>query len=112
VQRDDAAVLAFEPLAQRLEQPREHERQRLELVERPLELERLLEARGHTRRHQRARVFAARQPLPAHALLPQPRRQFGRRQRRHIAERAETPSGEDRDWGLGVGGWGTLGFRL
>ena len=50
---------------ERLHQPAEHERERLEPFDRPLEFERLLEPLLRRRRHERPRVLAARDALPA-----------------------------------------------
>ena len=65
-----AAIAPLETRRQRLEQPRQHERQRLEPLDRPLELERRLEALLGKRRHERTHVFAARDRLPASPCCP------------------------------------------
>ena len=64
--RRRAAVGALERRRQRLEQPREHERQRLERVDRPLELEAADVARRLAVGHERARIEPAREALQRH----------------------------------------------
>ena len=63
-----AAIGALERRRQRFEQARQHERQRLEPVDRPLELDALEETRHIRIGHERARVDSAR-----HALQRDPR---------------------------------------
>ena len=105
--------------AERLQQPAEHERQRLEPLDRPLEIERLLEALLGHRRHERSGVLAAREPLPPHTGLPEPRRDVVGRQRRQIAQRAQAPAAERLDefvarpfGSLGVGSWTSGSFAI
>ena len=86
-----AAIGALERRRQRLEQPREHERQRLQPVDRPLELDALEKARHIGIGHERTRIDSARHPLKSDAGLPEPRRQRPGRERRQLAER-RTPS--------------------
>lgn len=97
MQDGGATIAALETCRQRLEEARQHERQRLERVDRPLELERRVEALLGQRRHQRPRVVAARDRLPRQRAAPEPRRQIGRRQRRELAERAHAPPFQRRD---------------
>ena len=92
VQDRRAAVAPLEARRQRLEQPRQHERQRLEPLDRPFELERRFEALLGQRRHERRRVLAARDRLPGQRVLPEPRRQIGGRQRRELAQRSDPPA--------------------
>ncbi len=75
-------VRTLERSGQRLEQPREHERQRLQPVNRPLELDAFEKARHVGIGHERARIDATRQPLQRDARLPQPRGQRPGRQGR------------------------------
>ena len=58
VQHGHAAIPAFEVRGQRLDQAPEHERQRLEALDRPFQIERLLEPLLRQRGHQRLVVFA------------------------------------------------------
>ena len=97
VEHRRAAIAAFEVGRQRLDEAAEHERQRLEPFDRPLEIERLLEAFLGHRGHERRGVFAAREPLPLHAGLAEARGHVGGRQRRHLAERAQAPAAERGD---------------
>ena len=62
-----AAIGALERRRERLAQPREHERQRLEPLDRPLELEPLDEPRRRRRGHERDRVRAVVRPDAADA---------------------------------------------
>src|ERR1041385_5839120 len=77
-----------------LEQTREHERERLEPLDRPFEIERLLEALFRHGGHERARILAARQALPRHTVLAETRRHIVRGQGGEVAEGAEAPSAE------------------
>ncbi len=70
VQNRRAAAAPFEMRFERFEQTAEHEGQRLELIDRPFEIERLLEALFGNGRHQRSGILTAREPLPSHAVLP------------------------------------------
>ena len=85
VQHRGAAVAPFEPRRQRFEQPREHERQRLELLDRPLELERRLEALLGERGNERPDISAARNRLPLERTPSEPRDQISGRERRDLA---------------------------
>ena len=85
------AIAALEPCRQRLEQPREHERQRLEPLDRPFQIDRRFERFFRNRRHQRPRVVAARDRLPGEPLGSQAGRKIGGRQRRELAECFDTP---------------------
>ncbi len=91
-QHDGAAVAALEPLAQRVEQPRQDKRQRLEAVDRPFEIERCLELLRHAGRHERPHLFAARPPLPPEAGLAETSGELARRERCQIAEGAQAPA--------------------
>jgi hypothetical protein len=64
VQHRGAAIAPLEARGQRLEQPRQDERQRLEICDRPLEIERRLEPFLLEHRHERPTVLAARHRLP------------------------------------------------
>ena len=59
-----AAIAALEARRQRFEQPRQHERQRLEPLDRPFQLERRFEPLVGQRRHERPHILAARERLP------------------------------------------------
>ena len=87
-----AAIAAFETDRQRLEEPRQHERQRLEAFHRPFQLERGFEALFGQRRHERRRVLAARDRLPGQRMLAEARRQVGRRQRGKFPQRSDPPT--------------------
>ena len=66
--------------------------QRLEPFDRPLEIERLLEALFRHRRHQRRGVLTAREPLPSHAGLPQSRRDSSGGNAARSPKRAHAPA--------------------
>ncbi len=81
-QRRRPAIGALERGRQRVEQAREHERQRLELVDRPFQIDRLDES-GHTGiRDERRQIDPRRQPLQHEAGLPHPLGEIGGRQSR------------------------------
>ena len=110
-QHDGAAIAALEPLAQRLEQPREHKRQRLEAVDRPFEIERCLELLRDAGRHERPHLFAARPSLPAQAVLTEACGELGRRQRTPDRQGAQAPPSElldARALGFGLRLWAQL----
>jgi len=96
VQHRRAAVAPLEARRQRLEQTRQHERQRLEPLDRPLQLQRRLEPLLFEGRHQRPDIVAARDRLPDERLAAEPRREIPRRQRRQLAERLHAPAPERR----------------
>ena len=77
VQHRGAAVAPFEARRQRLEQPRQHERQRLELLDRPFEIHRGFEPFFGDVGDQRTRVLTARNGLPDEPALTEPRRHIG-----------------------------------
>jgi hypothetical protein len=79
VQRRGAAVAALEARGQRLEEAREHERQRLEPLDRPFQLGRRLEALLGKRGHERTDVLAAGHGLPDQRVLSETGGQLGRR---------------------------------
>ena len=87
-----APVRTLERRGQRLEQPRQHERQRLQPVNRPFELDAFEEARHIGIGHERARIDSTRHALQGDAGLPQPCGQRPGRQRRQLAERRKPPS--------------------
>ena len=97
VQDRRTAIAPLEPRRQRLEQPRQHERQRLEPVDRPVEIDRPVEALLRQIRYQRADVVAARERLPQEAVLTEPCGQIGGGQRGELTERVEAPGAKDRD---------------
>ena len=92
VQHHGRQVQRGKPLGDRLADPREHERQRLEPFHRPLEVQRLLDGRLGLGRDERLQVLPAGQPLPHHAGLPQPLRQRPGGQPRQIAQRLQAPA--------------------
>src|SRR3954470_6832853 len=67
-----AAIPLFEVPFERLHQPSEDERERLEPVDWPFEIERLLESLFGHRRHEWQRVFPGGDALPPHARLAKP----------------------------------------
>ena len=79
---------------ERFHQTAEHERQRLEAVDGPLEIERLLEPLPGQRGHERTRILAARQPLPRDPFLPQTRR--------HLAGVERLEAGDSVGWNFSV----------
>ena len=97
----------------RLHQAPEHERERLELLDRPLEIERLLESLFGHGRHQRTRVFPASQTLPVRLLTAKTCGKIIGRQCREIAQRPQTPATEGgdqiRDPGSGIRDSGVRG---
>jgi hypothetical protein len=95
VQDGGAAIAVFEAQTQRIEQPREHERERFEVRDGPFQFERRLEELFFECGYERPRVFAAREALPADAVLAQPLREIGSRQRGQFAQRAQAPTGDD-----------------
>ena len=98
--------------AQRLHQPAQHERQRLQPVNRPLEIERLLEPLLRERRHQRMRILPACDPLPRHTGLAEPRRHLVTRQVREVPKRSQSPSAERQEIGRGQPGRGNRRQRV
>jgi hypothetical protein len=107
VQHGGGTIAPLEPAAQRRQQLIQHVCQGLHPLDGPLRLEHRVKHLIVRRRDERRGVFPARQALPPHAVLSQPRGQFVRRQRRKLAERANTPAGEDRQVrGMGHGAWG------
>ena len=97
VQRRRPAIARFETRRQRFEQTREHERQRFEPFDRPLEIERRVEPLLRERRHERPDVVAARDRLPEESLRSEARGEVGRRQRGELAKRLHTPTLKRRD---------------
>ena len=77
---------------QRIEQPRQHERQRLQRVDRPLQLHPLDEARHVRIGHERPGIAPQRQLLQPHAVLPHARRQIAGVERRELSERRQPPA--------------------
>jgi len=91
VQCSGAAIAPFEPRRQRLEQPRQDERQRLGPFNGPLQLDRRLKTLVRTQRHQWSDVLPVREGVPHQPLLSKTRRQLVGWQRRQIAERFQSP---------------------
>jgi hypothetical protein len=91
VQHRRPAIAALEARRQRFEQPREHERQRLEILDRPFQIERRFEALRVEHRHERPDVLAARDRLPRERRAAHPRDEIRGREGREITERPETP---------------------
>ena len=92
-----AAIAPLEARGERLEQAREHERQRLESIDRPFQFDRRLEAFLRHVRHERPHVVAARDGLPDESRRAEPRGKIGRRKRGELAQSSETPTFERRD---------------
>ena len=72
-QRRRAAIRSLERSRQRIEQPCQNERQRLQRVDRPLELHPLNEARNVRIRHERPGIQPQRELPNPHAVLPHAR---------------------------------------
>ncbi len=106
VQHGRAAIALHQVRFERLHQPTQHERQRLEFLDRPFELERLLESFFRNGGHQRTPIFSASQTLPVCVLTAKACREIVGRQCREIAERSQTPTAEGgeliRDSGFGI----------
>ncbi len=111
VQHGRAAIALLQVRLERLHQTAEHERQRLELLDRPFELERLLESLFGHGRHQRTRVLSTRETLPVCVLTAKTCREIVGRQCREIAERSQTPAAETAVGELGVRGDWDVGVR-
>jgi hypothetical protein len=94
VQHGGAAAAAVQVRRQRRHEPAEHEGQRFQPLDRPFEIERLLESLLGHRRQQRPRIAAARQALPPHTALSEPRGHRIGRQRGDVAEGAKAPAAE------------------
>src|SRR6476659_930420 len=92
VQRCGTTIAALEMRGERLHQARQHERERLESLNRPFQIERLLETFFRYGRHQRRRILTTREPLPCNTHLSESGRHFVGGQCREIAEGAETPA--------------------
>jgi len=73
VQYGRAAAATIELGFQWIEEPTEHKRQRLQPLDGPFKIERLLEAFLLDDGKKRPRILTTGQTLPPHALLPQPR---------------------------------------
>ena len=96
VQHGCAPTTALEMRRQRLEQPPEHERQRLEPVDRPFEIERLLEPLLRHLGPQRPRILATCEALPACPTHAQSRSHAVNGQRRQLTQCADPPTTEGR----------------
>jgi len=70
----------------------QYERQRLQPLNGPLKIERLLEGLFWDNRKQWPQVLTACKALPLHTLLPKPSGDSRGRQCRHVAERAKSPA--------------------
>ncbi len=92
-----AAIATLETHRERLEQPCQHERQRLEPLDGPIEIDRRLETLLGNVRHKRTRVLAARHRPPEQPVLSEPRGQIRGRKRRKLAQRPDPPTFEHRD---------------
>src|SRR5262245_55579662 len=96
VQHGCAPTAALEMRRQWLEQPPEYERQRLEPVDGPFEIERLLEPLLRHLGPQRPRILATCEALPACPTPAHPRSYAINGQRRQLTQRADTPTAEGR----------------
>jgi hypothetical protein len=72
VQNRGAPIPAFELRGQRLEQPRQHKRQRFEAVDRPFKIKRRFKPLLGTCRDKRRRLLAPRDGLPGQRALAKP----------------------------------------
>src|SRR5678815_2072156 len=89
-----AAVTLLQVSLEPIHQAPEHERQRLELLDGPLEIERLLEPLFGYSGHQRTGVFPASQTLPVRLLTAEARGEIICGQCREIAKRSQAPMTE------------------
>ncbi len=96
VQHGGAAIAPLETDGNGLEEPRQHERERLEAVNRPFELERRFESLFGHRGDERVAILTAGDRLPEEALLTKPGREIGGWKRREVAQRFETPRSKRR----------------
>jgi hypothetical protein len=94
VQDRRAAIAPLEMRGQRLHETAKHERERLESLDRPVQLECLLEPLLGRCRHERPLVLPTRKALPLHARCSQPRGHFIRRQDSKLTERSKPPPSE------------------
>ena len=90
-----AAIGPLERRRQRLAQPRQHERQRLEALDRVLELEPLDKSHGFAGRHERRDRLAARGLMQDDADRSEPRVNVGARQPGEVAQRVQAPAGQN-----------------
>ena len=97
VQYGCAASATLEMRRQRFHQPSEHEREWLQTLDRPLEIDSLFETFFRYRRQERSWIFPTRKPLPPYTLLSEPRRHGVWRQCRHLSKRAQAPTAESGD---------------
>ena len=81
--------------AERLEHAGEQERERLEAVHRPVQLERRLEALGERRGDEEALVLAAGEADEARAVGAEALGEGDGRQAREVADRAQAPAAEE-----------------
>ena len=93
----NAAIGPLERRRQRVEQPRQHERQRLERFDRPVEHVPLEKTGRRIGRHQPGRVLARRRLMQADARRSEPRVDVGARQTRDVPERPQSPAFERRE---------------
>src|SRR6266581_458323 len=94
MQHRGAAIALLEMRRKRVHQPRQHERQRLEPLDGPFEIERLLEAFFRKRRHERRWILAAREALPGDTVFAEARRDVIRWQRREVSEGSQSPAAQ------------------
>jgi hypothetical protein len=87
---------------QRLEHAAQHERQRLEAFDRPLEFERRVERLVVDERHERRQIVAAGGVLPARTERAEPGREIVCGERRQLRQRADAPAAQHVERALGV----------
>src|SRR5205085_2977655 len=93
-ERGGSAIAPLEVRGNRLEQPAEHERERLEPLDRPLEIQVRFKPFVWQHRDERPVVFAAGQPLQPRAISAEAGGDLGTRQRGERPERGDAPAGE------------------
>src|SRR6476661_720657 len=94
-----SSIAPLETDRQRLEEPRENERQWLEPFDRPLQIERCLEPLVGDGRDERPRIFTAGDRLPEASRRSKTRGEIRRRQHGELTERFEPPRAKYRQLG-------------
>ena len=92
---DGAAIGALECRRQRLALARENERERLETVDRPLEIQAVDEPLRVLDRHERRGVLAGSGLMETDSERAEPGVQIGAAKAREITQRAQAPAFED-----------------
>jgi len=94
MQHRGTAIAPLEMRCERVHQPRQHERQRLEPLDGPFEIERLLEAFFRKRRHERRWILTAREALPVDTVFAEAGRNVIRWQRRQVSQGSQSPAAQ------------------